>query len=69
VIKIVGKGSGGWKVVQNSGQTIHFGDVDTTAGTGGSLASNNQYDAIELVCITADTDWSVISSQGNIGGV
>lgn len=66
VIRIAGNGTGGWKLAQNAGETIHFDNVDTTTGTGGSLASSNRYDAIELVNITANTDWSVISSVGNI---
>lgn len=66
IVEIVGKGAGGWEVSQNSGQQVHFGTTSTTSGTGGSLASVNQYDAVRLICITADTTWSVISSQGNI---
>lgn len=66
VVKVVGKGAGGWKVAQNASETIHFGSSDTTTGTGGYLQSTNQYDAVELVCITANTDWVVISSIGNI---
>ena len=66
VIKIVGKGAGGWLVAQNGGQTIHFGISNTTTGAGGSLASTQRYDCIELVCTTADTDFVVRSSIGNI---
>lgn len=56
----------GWKIAQNSGQTMHFGNVNTTTGTGGSLASSATYDSVELVCNIANTDWIVISSVGNI---
>ncbi len=66
VVRITGKGAGGWKLAQNSGETIHFGNTDTTTGVGGSLASTNRYDTVELVCITANTDWVVVSSVGNI---
>ena len=66
VVRLSGKGAGGWLLAQNAGETIHFGNTDTTTGVTGSLASTNQYDAIELVCITANTDWVVISSVGNI---
>lgn len=61
VIEIVGKGAGGWKVAQNAGETIHFGDTDTTTGTGGSLASVDRYDVLRLVCVTANTDWTATS--------
>jgi len=66
LMAIVGKGSGGWLVAQNSGQTIHFGSVNTTTGAGGSLASTNRYDSFEIVCITANTDFVVRSSIGNL---
>jgi len=66
VIQVQGKGSGGWVIAQNSGQTIHFGNVNTTTGAGGSLASTNLYDGLTLLCITANTDFAVRSAQGNI---
>lgn len=65
-IRIVGKGAGGWKIAQNSGQTIHFGNQNTTTGTSGSIASQNVFDCLDLLCITADTDWVAHSSQGNL---
>ena len=66
VIEIVGEGAGGWLIVQNAGQTIHFLDTDTTAGAGGSLASTHRYNTLTLICITADTDFLVKGSVGNI---
>jgi hypothetical protein len=67
LVWIVGKGSGGWQIAQNAGQTIHFGNQDTTIGAGGSLDSTNQYDAIQLLCTAANTDWTCTGiSQGNI---
>lgn len=66
IVYVVGKGAGGWKVAQNSGQTIHFLGTNSTTGTGGSLASTVQYDSVELLCTIANTDWTVIDSMGNI---
>ena len=66
VVRVVGKGAGGWKVGQNASEIIHFGGTDTTTGTGGSLASTLQYDCVELVCTVANTEWTVMSSIGNI---
>jgi hypothetical protein len=67
LVWIVGKGVGGWQIAQNVGQTIHFGNQDTTTGIGGSLDSTNQYDAIQLLCTAANTDWTCTGiSQGNI---
>lgn len=66
VVEVAGQGAGGWKIAQNTGQQIHFGSAATTSGTGGSLASVNQWDAVRLLCTTANTTWSVLSAQGNI---
>lgn len=63
-VEIVGNGLGGWRLAQNSGQTIHFNSVDTTAGTGGYIESTNRYNSISLVCVLANTDWVVVASSG-----
>lgn len=65
-IQIVGKGAGGWRVAQNAGQTIHYSSLSTTPGVGGRLDSTHQRDCIELVCVTANTDWQVVDGVGNI---
>lgn len=67
VIRICGKGAGGWRISQNAGETIIWDETDsTTTGTGGYLASTDDYDAIELLCTVVNVDWTVISSKGNI---
>lgn len=66
VIYVVGKGAGGWKIAQNASGIIHFGNVNTTTGTGGSLASTNLYDCVQLVCTVANNEWTVMNAQGNI---
>jgi hypothetical protein len=63
---VVGNGLGGWKIGQNAGQSINFDGLSTSAGTGGSLASTNRYDAVEILCVVANTTWTVIRSIGNI---
>jgi hypothetical protein len=63
---VAGVGAGGWKIAQAAGQQINFGNVTTTSGTGGSLASSNQFDVVYLVCTTANTQFSVLTSVGNI---
>ena len=66
-IAVAGKGAGGWKIAQNAGQVIRAGASSTTIGAAGYLQSTNQYDSIELLCITANTDWVVLTGpQGNI---
>jgi len=64
IVRIVRKGAGGFVIVQAIGQTIHFGSSNTTTGVAGSVTSLNRWDALELVCTTANTDFTVISSQG-----
>lgn len=66
IIEVAGNGAGGWKIAQPASVNINFGNQVTTTGTGGSLASVHRYDAVRLLCITANTGWSVLSSVGNI---
>ena len=69
MIKVVGKGAGGWTVTYTTNQIINFGAVNTTITTG-SLSSTNQYDSIELVCTVANLAWTMsVGPQGNIGYV
>jgi hypothetical protein len=56
----------GWSIAQNAGQQIHFGNLSTTAGVGGSISSTLTRDSIELVCVVADLEWNVISATGNL---
>lgn len=65
IIRTAGKGAGLYSVAQNAGQTVHYGNTSTTTGTGGSLTAIAQYNSLELVCITANTDFVVLSSVGN----
>jgi len=65
-VRVTGKGAGGWRIAQNAGETINFGSSTTTSGATGYIEFTQQYDSVELVCITADTVWNVISSVGNI---
>ena len=64
--QVVGKGGGGWKLAQNSSQQINFGNAATMSGTGGYLASTNQFDSVTLVCVTANTQFVVYGSIGNV---
>lgn len=63
-IEINGFSAGGWKIAQAAGQQIHYGSSATTSGTGGSLASTNQYDSVRLRCAVAGASvWVVVASQ------
>ena len=64
-VEVNGKGSGGWSISQATGQQIHFGNQTTTSGASGSLSSINQYDCVRLRCLTANTIWTVVSTQSS----
>lgn len=64
IIRIAGKGAGLWVIDAPAGDTIHFGNQDTTSG--GTITATNRYDAIEIIGTVANTEWTVISSQGNL---
>lgn len=65
-VAVQGKGAGGWLIAQNAGDFINFGDVVTTTGVGGSLASTDDHDSITLVCITANDNWAVLNGPQGI---
>ncbi len=58
IVGVAGQGAGGWILAANTGQTIVTGSGNTTSG--GNLTSQNQYDVIEVMCITANTTWRPI---------
>ena len=64
-VEINGKGAGLYRIAQATGQQINYGNIATTSGAGGSVSSTLQFDCIRLRCITANTIWVVVSSQGN----
>lgn len=66
ILRLVGYGSTGWTITQAAGQIIYFGAQATTLGAGGSVSSTNAHDAIELLCVAANTTFTVISSLGNL---
>lgn len=63
---IAGYGAGGWTVSQGSGQSITVGNLVSTTGVGGSVASVIHQDTIEIVCVVANTTFKVINIQGNV---
>lgn len=67
MFRISGLGSQGWRINQNAGQTIRVGNSVTTSGVGGYISSTNQYDSIELICIVADTQFSICGQPQSSG--
>jgi len=71
-ISVVGNGAGGWIISQNANQVIVWnnggvvGTNQTTTGIGGSLASTDRYDSIELICLEVNLKWGVRLVKGNI---
>lgn len=66
LISVVGLNTGGWIIAQNSGQNIQFGNLSTTHGASGSLASTNQYDQVDLLCIVANLTWTIRGPISNL---
>ena len=58
-------GATSWQITQGAGQQIRYGNVETTAGVGGSISSTLQGDTLSLVCVVADTRWLVLYGVGN----
>lgn len=65
-ISIIGKGAGGWAIAQNANQIIQVGSVASTTGVGGSVASTNRFDSIDLICTTANLIWTTLGGPQGI---
>lgn len=64
VMEVQGAGAGGWLIAQGASQQVIIGADASTSGAGGSVASSNRYDGIQLVCITANNIWKARSTIG-----
>jgi hypothetical protein len=65
MINVILDGATSWQITQGAGQQVRYGNVETTAGAGGSITSTQQGDSLTIVCVTADTRWIVMSGLGN----
>ena len=63
IVAIGGSGAGLWALAATAGDTIQFGNQPTSSG--GTVTATHRYDAIEVICITANTTWIVLNSVGN----
>jgi len=61
---ILGKGAGGWTCTAATGDYIHHGSFVSLAG--GAVRSTYYKDTMLLLCITANSDWAIIWTNGNI---
>lgn len=70
MFQVAAMNTGGWVIAQNAGQSIQWGNVFTTAGTGGSITSNSTNgDWIFIVCNTANTGFTAHMEQGQATAV
>jgi|688.fasta_scaffold12732_2 hypothetical protein len=66
-IRLTNKNAGGYfRVRQPVGKTMYFDQLATTTGLAGyiEVTNNGARASIEIVCVTADSDWNVLSSIG-----
>lgn len=55
-----------WTLTQNALQTVTLGVQTTTAGLPGSVTATQVRDTIEVVCVTANTEFQIINGVGNL---
>ncbi len=66
ILRVKGYNTGGWTIVLNNDQYIIWDAAYTTTITTGSLTSTDDNDAVEMICLVANTAWGILSSMGNI---
>lgn len=68
ILRVAGKGAGGWTIAQNANQQIILGSSSSTSGVTGAISSTNANDCIELIATVggASTIWTALSSVGNL---
>lgn len=62
--KIVGY-SNTWQVLQNEGQFMKLGKLQTTIGTSGSISSTSPSDEIWVVCQSPNIEFNCFPANGN----
>ena len=65
-IQVTLSGATSFTISQPIGVFINFNDFTTTAGPTGNIKTvDTRGSTVELVCITANTEWEVVDSNGN----
>ena len=67
VVKVAGKGAGGWSLAPNAGQTLY--DAGTSVVYPGLLKSSSAHDCVDVVTITANTEYDVLCKNGTLSSV
>lgn len=65
-VSVRGLGAGGFILAANTGQTIKY--INATTSSAGSFTSAEQYDSIDVTCVTANTTW-VVSAAASTGWI
>lgn len=55
-----------WTLTQNAAQSLTLGMDTTTVGVGGSITATQARDSVSIVCVTANTEFQIINSIGNL---
>lgn len=55
-----------WTLTQNAGQSVTLGTNTSTVGVVGTVTATNIRDSMQIVCVTANTEFQVISVIGNL---
>jgi hypothetical protein len=68
MVSVVGQGTGGWQISQNAGQIITVNTQQTSPGVGGYIYSGSGANrtTVDLICVTASTEWQVLYTFGTI---
>ena len=68
VIRIHGMGTGLWNIQQNPSvtQLVRIGYLISNSATATAVQSTSIGDSLELLCVTANTQWDGLSVQGNL---
>ena len=63
--KIAGYGNL-WTLTQNALQSVTLGAQSSSVGVLGAVTATHIRDSIELVCVTANTEFQIVNSVGNL---
>lgn len=63
--KVIGK-TCNWKIEQNASQNITAGTLTSNTGITGNISSTFATDQVEVTCFTANTEYQVTESLGNL---
>jgi len=71
LLRVVGLGTGGWRIAQNTGQQIHYLGQSTTVGETGRIdaeltQTSSSKACMTMVCVVPNTTWVVNASVGTV---